>query len=380
MLTTAPTRRGGGLRPGLQRESLIMTTKNSQRRKALQLMGAASMAALTVREARSGGSLLYGAAAAACKADVESTAGPYPNINPLERSDIRGNTAGNAAPKPGAPLTLRLRVLDLDNGCAPIPGAVVDIWSCDAKGLYASYSPFGTQGQDFCRGYQKTDANGQVEFLTLFPGSYSGRALHIHFAIQSAARNIRPNDDGRNLPSVFVAQLYFTAATADEVFRSFPLYQQGAPRTRNEADGIYASDGGSGYLVQVSKSGNAYTGVIDVGVRRSAIGMGTVQPDTPLSSGQAVAVNLGLRQTRLYSVQVPAGRSRLTFRLSGGSGDGDIYSRLATPPTTSSYERKSDGSSNAELITYNSPPAGKYYLLLSAYAAVSGASLVATVT
>lgn len=364
------------------KESLITMSQHtpSPRRQALKLMGVASVAALGSKEASSQSQTPYGAAAAACKADTESTAGPYPNISAAERRDLRANTSGNTTPKSGAPLTLRLRVLDLENNCTPIPGAVVDIWSCEATGLYSSYAPFGTQGQNFCRGYQKTGADGVAEFLTLFPGSYSGRALHIHFSIQSAARNTRPNDDGRNLPDVFVAQLYFNAATADEVFRSFPIYQQGAPRTRNEADSIYASDGGAGYIVQVSKSGNAYTGTIDVGVRRSAIGMGNSQNVTPLVSGQAQTVSLGLRQSRLYSIQVPPGRRQLKFQLSGGTGDGDLYARLASAPSTTVYDKKSDGSSNAETISFASPVAGTYYLLLNAYAPVHNARLLATLS
>jgi len=357
-------------------------TKSSQapRRQALQLMGAASVLALTGREAASG-ELLYGAAAAACRNDIESTAGPYPNIDPLERRDLRANSRGNTSLKPGAQLTLRIRVHDIENACAPIPGAVVDIWGADAVGTYAGYAPFNTVGQDFCRGYQRTDANGQAEFLTLFPGSYTGRALHIHFSIQSQARNLRPNDDGRNLPNVFVAQLYFAASTADEVFASNPIYQQGARRTPNEADSIYLSDGGSSYIVTVTKTASGYVGEIDVGVKKAAIGMGTPSTEVPLTPGVPVAVSLAAKQTRLYSIKPAAGARQLQLRLSGGSGDGDLFLRANAAPTPTLYDRKSDGPTNAESITLTPIAAGaKYYVLVQAYAAVSGASLVATVS
>ncbi|MCV2356388.1 PPC domain-containing protein [Paucibacter sp. B2R-40] len=81
--------------------------------------------------------------------------------------------------------------------------------------------------------------------------------------------------------------------------------------------------------------------------------------------------------SKLYKLTVPAGASNLTFKLSGGTGDGDIYLKFGAAPTTTSFELKSDGSTNTETITVAAPKAGIYYLLLSAYASVSGASLVA---
>ncbi|AMP04383.1 thermolysin metallopeptidase, catalytic domain protein [Collimonas pratensis] len=81
--------------------------------------------------------------------------------------------------------------------------------------------------------------------------------------------------------------------------------------------------------------------------------------------------------SNVYSIVVPAGARNLNFKLSGGSGDGDIYVKLGATPSTTSYDAKSDGSSNAESVTIGAPGAGTYYLLLNAYRAVSGASLVA---
>jgi protocatechuate 3,4-dioxygenase beta subunit len=207
-----------------------------------------------------------------CKAKEESTVGPFPNINPLERKDVRANTSGNTTPKQGMPLTLRIGVYDLGNGCAPIPDAVVDIWHCDAVGVYSGYANFQTAGQDFGRGFQRTDARGIVEFSTIFPGSYAGRAIHIHFSIQATEKNLRPNDDGPAVPGVFVSQLYFLRAVADAIFTATPLYQQGAPITPNESDGFFTGDGGRDLIIDMTKSGAGYVGEIQVGVRRSDIG------------------------------------------------------------------------------------------------------------
>jgi leucyl aminopeptidase len=99
-----------------------------------------------------------------------------------------------------------------------------------------------------------------------------------------------------------------------------------------------------------------------------------------LSSGVSVSVGaLATNASKTYTIVVPAGKTSLTFKLSGGTGDGDIYAKLGATPTTTTYDKKSAGSSNAETITFSAPTAGTYYLMVSAYAAVSGASLVATI-
>ena len=169
-------------------------------------------------------------------------------------------------------LTLRVGVYDLSNNCAPIADAVVDIWQCDAIGDYSGYSSFGTAGQDFCRGYQRTNAQGVAEFATIFPGSYSGRAIHIHFSIQGSARDLSPNSNGRNLAGIFVGQFYFLRAITDEIFAAMPLYQQGARITANESDGIFNNEGGRDLIVKMTKSGAGYIGEIQIGVRRADIG------------------------------------------------------------------------------------------------------------
>jgi Zn-dependent metalloprotease len=98
-----------------------------------------------------------------------------------------------------------------------------------------------------------------------------------------------------------------------------------------------------------------------------------------LTSGVAVSVSLAKNATKLYSIVVPSGKTNLSITMTGGTGDGDLYARMTTAPTTTSYTKKSDGSTNAETITFASPAAGTYYVLVNAYAAMSGASLKATV-
>jgi len=117
-----------------------------------------------------------------CVLIPEETQGPYPlDLSGSEeffRSDI---TEG----KTGVPLTLTLSLVDVEAGCVPISGARVDVWHCDADGVYSGYGQPGsdTTGETFCRGIQVSDDNGQVTFQTIYPGWYAGRITHIHFQI-----------------------------------------------------------------------------------------------------------------------------------------------------------------------------------------------------
>ena len=104
-----------------------------------------------------------------------------------------------------------------------------------------------------------------------------------------------------------------------------------------------------------------------------------VDPTPTLVSGTPVSVTLARGVSKSYKIVVPAGKTSVTFKLSGGTGDGDLYAKIGSVPTTTSFTRKSDGSTNAETITFSAPAAGTYFILVNAYAAVSGASLVATV-
>ena len=91
-------------------------------------------------------------------------------------------------------------------------------------------------------------------------------------------------------------------------------------------------------------------------------------------TGIAVATNKKVT----YTFTVPAGRTSLTFKLSGGTGDGDLWVRLGRTPTIHLYDAKSDGPTNAEFIKIAKPAAGKYYVSVTAYQAVSGVTLLAT--
>ena len=109
-----------------------------------------------------------------CVLAPEQTEGPYYVAGEKLRRDI---TEG----RPGAPLLLRLRVVDAST-CKPIKGAAVDIWHCDALGVYSGFGS-GSGNRTFMRGVQKTDATGLARFRTVWPGWYQGRTVHIHVKV-----------------------------------------------------------------------------------------------------------------------------------------------------------------------------------------------------
>jgi protocatechuate 3,4-dioxygenase beta subunit len=106
-------------------------------------------------------------AGASCAQTAEQTEGPYYFDADSIRSDIREG-------RPGTPLVLALRVRGGDD-CAPVENAIVDIWHCDAGGVY---SGFGSgEGERFLRGAQATNEDGIAKFTTIYPGFYQGRGL-----------------------------------------------------------------------------------------------------------------------------------------------------------------------------------------------------------
>ena len=138
-----------------------------------------------------------------CIADPTETEGPYPAdgsnrvgssvVNVLAqsgvvRADIRDSFGGLSGTADGLPMTLTLTLVDVNNSCAPLPGYAIYVWHCTRDGGYSLYSN-GVQGQNYLRGVQVTDGNGQCTFTTIFPACYSGRWPHIHFEVYKSANS-----------------------------------------------------------------------------------------------------------------------------------------------------------------------------------------------
>ena len=221
------------------------------RRKALALLGGAAMLAGGVSP-RSG----MAQTLPACIVTPEQMEGPFFTDVRLNRSDIRSDPTDKSV-KEGMPLALTLRVSAVGStGCAPLAGATVDVWHCDAAGVYSDSSG-NTAGKKFLRGHQVTDANGAVRFTTIYPGWYPGRAVHIHFKVRILA--------GPALGNEFTSQLYFDEAVTDRVLARAPYSVRGQ-RTRNSDDGLYRR-GGSRLMLALAEAGTSYAGEFHIGMK-----------------------------------------------------------------------------------------------------------------
>jgi protocatechuate 3,4-dioxygenase beta subunit len=187
------------------------------------------------------------AAAPACVVRPEMTEGPFFVDRQLERSDVRVDPSTGRT-SAGLPLALAFTLTQVSNGaCTPLPGAVVDIWQCDADGVYSGVSgpgqPDQAAGSQALRGFQTTDAAGRATFTTIYPGWYRGRAVHIHFKIRTSSA-----------PSgyEFTSQLFFDDALSDRVYAQAPYNRRPGRDTLNRTDGIFGSAGSQMVLAPVS--------------------------------------------------------------------------------------------------------------------------------
>ena len=194
----------------------------------------------------------------ACVLTPEQTEGPYYIANERIRRDITEH-------RPGTGLTLRLKIVDAAT-CRPIKGATVEIWHCDAGGLYSGFVRASAGGpgaraagptdkRTFLRGGQRTDATGTVRFNTIYPGWYRGRTVHIHVKVHVAGN------------TVHTGQLYFPDTLTDTVYTALPYSKRPGRHTRNANDSIFGAGGASSTL-RLARGGSGYVGTITMGVHR----------------------------------------------------------------------------------------------------------------
>jgi protocatechuate 3,4-dioxygenase beta subunit len=184
--------------------------------------------------------------AVSCVLTPEQTEGPYYIDGEKVRRDI---TEG----RPGVPLTLRTTVVDAST-CKVIKGASVDIWHCDALGVYSGFGS-GARSRTFMRGIQRTDAKGVATFETVYPGWYQGRTVHIHVKVHLGGT------------VVHTGQLYFPEGVTDTVFNRSPYRGRPDRTTRNADDSVFRN-GGKRSMLTLSRSASGYVAAISMGVHR----------------------------------------------------------------------------------------------------------------
>jgi protocatechuate 3,4-dioxygenase beta subunit len=210
--------------------------------------GAGALGRASDADAAAGGPAGVASGAVSCVLAPEQTEGPYY----LPDDKVRRNITEG---KPGVPLTLRLTVVDVST-CKPIKGAAVDVWHCDAGGVYSGTDVQQTEGFTFLRGIQKTDSKGLATFQTIYPGWYQGRTVHIHVRVSLGGT------------IVHTGQLYFPDALTDRVYTRTPYSRRPNRDTRNAVDSVYRN-GGNRSVLRMRRSGTGYAGTITMGVQRS---------------------------------------------------------------------------------------------------------------
>ena len=164
------------------------------------------------------------------------TEGPYWVDGQPKRSDVRVDTSTGTA-SVGMPLYLGLTLSQLSDTTpytiSPLANAQVDIWSASAQGVYSDESVENTTGINYGRGYQISNSRGVVNFITNYPGWYSGRTPHVHV-------RIRTFDSAGNTTYNYTTQLFFNDAMNTQIFSSVSAYSRAtAQDTNNESDGIF---------------------------------------------------------------------------------------------------------------------------------------------
>ncbi|MFD4030483.1 intradiol ring-cleavage dioxygenase [Streptomyces sp. NPDC058637] len=268
--------------------------KDSTRRRVILVSGAAVAAAgigaglvatASAGEEKSTGAEKAGQGEACYRLTSETTGGPYYIDADKIRKDITED-------KEGIPLTLRLKVIDSDT-CKPLKRAAVDIWHCDALGIYSGYesmsqdgpgggtppsgaptdmptdaptgAPTGTppsggpgggggghseptDDERYLRGTQLTDKHGYVEFTTVFPGWYQGRAVHIHTKVHVGGKMTDAGYEGGH--ACHTGQFFFAESAVLDSARIEPYATSTTTRTTPTEDTIYDRSGVTGGLLK----------------------------------------------------------------------------------------------------------------------------------
>jgi protocatechuate 3,4-dioxygenase beta subunit len=204
-----------------------------------------------------------------CWLTPTETEGPYYFNANLVRQDIRRDTTTGTF-HTGLQLNMTFTIIDIN--CNPIPNVLVDIWHCDKDGLYSGYvQPGGnTVGQDFMRGIQMTDTNGQCSFISSYPGWYQGRATHVHFKVRLTST------------TYVTSQFCFLDSINNSVYAT-PLYSGRGPNPVTNAMDMVFQNADPAYL-RMTATPNATTGGYDgtysIGIN-AVTGIKDPQPEAP---------------------------------------------------------------------------------------------------
>jgi len=198
---------------------------------------------------------------AACSSTLEGEEGPYfvdDSATGYQRSNILSNLDGTTT-QTGVPLALTVYVFDSENSCTAMQNVQVDIWQCNAEGIYSAESSESTTTESWLRGYQLTDSTGKVEFTTIIPGWYSGRTTHIHMRLRSTY-------DETDTSGTNTMQVFFDQTLIDTLSTSVsPYSSEGTNPTTNASDRVYADqEDGTTLLTLAGSTAAGYTATFNI--------------------------------------------------------------------------------------------------------------------
>ena len=249
------------------------------RRRALRLLGGTGIglgvAGLAARGVRAAGTpaAVDSTIPTASEEIPDETGGPFPGdgtngANVLSedgvvRSDITASFGSASGVAEGIPLTVVLNVQDVAAGGNPLAGAALYIWHCDAEGRYSLYSD-GVTGENYLRGVQEVDAEGNVTFTTVYPGCYAGRWPHIHFEVYET---LAAATNGRN--AIKTSQLAFPQGVSETVYADdrYPVSIENLERISLESDMVFGEDSAAHQMaIMTGDNDGGYTAILAVGV------------------------------------------------------------------------------------------------------------------
>lgn len=177
-----------------------------------------------------------------CILTPDVTQGPYYVGGEYVRSNVIEDQVG-------VDTVIDYQVIDVDT-CEPVPNVYLEMWHCNATGVYSGIVASGNGDSSdstnidktFLRGIQETDDNGVAQFQTLFPGHYTSRATHIHILIHQNA-TLYPNGTlGNDVTTSHVGQAFFDQAIITEVELTAPYNTSTQDLTTNADDSILSSE------------------------------------------------------------------------------------------------------------------------------------------
>jgi protocatechuate 3,4-dioxygenase beta subunit len=227
-------------------------------------------------------------AAPRCVLTPEQEEGPYYVDFGKARRDV---TEG----KTGVPLQLRVALVDAKR-CEPLEAAAVDIWHCDATGIYSGFTangggddagrgygrgrggPGGPGGRGggrgegpidetrFLRGIQITNRQGIAEFATVYPGWYAGRTIHIHLKVHLGGSAGAERYAGGHVSHT--GQLFLPEDITEQIATMDPYVKHSnVHRTLHSEDNIFRQQGGAQSMLgleRLQKGSNSGGFVADV--------------------------------------------------------------------------------------------------------------------